>query len=386
MTIALTKSEMVSKLQKANAASTLLVTDQAEAFIFDIIQNSNTLRKLNVQYKDQTSGDIEALEAQTRKTRKHTYTEGEVPAGAFDVNKRKIPYNVVKVFLDMWLSNDDVWYILRQRGQNMETALTAMMQEAFALDMQDILFNGDTEATGQDANFLNILDGFVKKMKAINRKINLGATLPQPEDFIILKKKIASKYWNHPQFNFSWILSENTKLDIQRAVIARPTAWADSVIINGDLVKLAGLPIEVVSTYPDSFIALTPLANLQPVFTRDIRYNMTSQGVECAKRDATYHIGFAYLDAIINNPECVAWMDYEEGATYAKGALAEEKKVIETDYAAIISLFREMAINTNNNESTVDINVDNKIEENNPEELAKTLTDAMKKTNNRAKK
>lgn len=327
MTIALTKSEMIAKLQKANAASTLLVTDQAEAFIYDIIQNSNTLKKLNVQYKDQTSGNIEALEAQTRKTRKHTHTPGDVPTGNFDVNKREIPYNVVKVFLDMWLSNDDVWYILRQRGQNMETALTSMMQEAFALDIQDLLFNGDTSASGTgDDDFLKILDGFVKKIKAVERKINLGANLPQPEDFIKLKKTIPSKYYNHPKFNFHWILSENTKLDIQRAIIERPTAWADSVIVNGELVKLAGFPIEVVSTYPDNFIALTPLSNLQPVFTRDVRYNMTSTGVECAKRDATYHIGFAYLDAIINNTECVAWMDYSEPAGVSIAACSEEVK------------------------------------------------------------
>ena len=312
MTIALTKSEMVQKLRKADAASTLLVTDQAEAFIYDIIQNSNTLKKLNVIYKDQTSGIIEALEAQTRRTRKHTYTKGEVPAGNFDVDKREVRYNVVKIFLDMWLSNDDVWYILRQRGQNMETALTSMMQESFALDMQDLLFNGDTAATGADADFLKILDGFVKKMKAINRKINLGAKLPGPEDFIKIKKTIKSKYWNHPKFNFNWIMSENTKLDIMREIIARPTAWADSVIVNGELVKVAGLPIEIVSTYPDNFIALTPLSNLQPVYTRDVRYNMTSTGVEAVKKDATYHIGFAYLDAVINNPECVAWMDYTE--------------------------------------------------------------------------
>lgn len=313
MTIALTKSEMVSKLQKANAASTLLVTDQAEAFIYDIIQNSNTLKKLNVQYKDQTSGNIEALEAQTRKTRKYEYTPGQTPEGAFNVNKREIPYSVVKVFLDMWLSNDDVWYILRQRGQNMETALTSMMQEAFALDMQDLLFNGDKSAssTGHD-DFLKILDGFVVKMKKSNKKINLEANLPTPEDFILLKKKIPSKYWNHPKFNFNWIISENTKLDIMRKIIKRPTAWADSIIVDGELKKLSGLPVEIVSTYPDNFIALTPLSNLQPVFTRDVRYNMTSTGVECVKRDATYHIGFAYLDAVINNPECVAWMDYTE--------------------------------------------------------------------------
>lgn len=325
MTIALTKSEMIQKLQKANAASTLLVTDQAEAFLYDIIANSSTLNKLNVQYKDQTSGNIEALEAQTRRTRKHTYTPGQTPEGNFDVNKREVPYNVTKVFLDMWLSNDDVWYVLKQRGQNMETALTSMMQESFALDMQDLLFNGDTEAVGEDAEFLNILDGFVKKIKAVDRKINLGDKLPQPEDFIKLKKTIPSKYYNHPKFNFTWILSENTKLDIQRAIIERPTAWADSVIVNGELVKLAGFPIEVVSTYPDSFIALTPLSNLQPVFTRDVRYNMTSTGVECVKRDATYHIGFAYLDAVINNPECVAYMDYSDASTFSEGKARVKK-------------------------------------------------------------
>lgn len=358
MTIALTKSEMISKLQKANAASTLLVTDQAEAFIYDIIANSNTLKKLNVQYKDQTSGNIEALEAQTRKTRKHTYTKGEVPEGAFDVDKREIPYNVVKVFLDMWLSNDDVWYILRQRGQNMETALTSMMQESFALDMQDLLFNGDKSATGDDADFLKILDGFVKKIKAIDNKINLGAKLPAPENFILMKKKIKSKYWNHPKFNFHWILSENTKLDIMREIIARPTAWADSVIVNGELVKVAGLPIEVVSTYPDNFIALTPLTNLQPVFTRDVRYNMTSTGVECVKRDATYHIGFAYLDAVINNPECVAWMDYTEPA--GTPAMAEEMKLRKTvdnemlKDEALAALAREYFARKNMEESNVE--------------------------------
>lgn len=319
MTIALTKSEMVKKLQKADAASTLLVTDQAEAFIFDIIENSNTLKKLNVQYKDQTSGNIEALEAQTRKTRRYDYTPGEVPTGNFDTNKREIPYNVVKIFLDMWLKNDDVWYILRQRGQNIETSLTSMMQEAFSLDIQDLLFNGDTAASGTgDDDFLQILDGFVKKIKAIDRKINLGANLPTPGDFIRLKKTIKSKYYNHPKFNFSWILSENTKLDIQRVIMERPTDWSDSVIVNGELVKLLGFPIEVVSTYPDNFIVLTPLSNLQPVFTRDVRYNMTSTGVECVKKDATYHILFAYIDAVINNPECVAWMDYSEVSTLSR--------------------------------------------------------------------
>lgn len=349
MTIALTKSEMITKLQKANAASTLLVTDQAEAFIYDIIANSNTLKKLNVQYKDQTSGNIEALEAQTRKTRKYSYTPGEVPTGAFDVNKREIPYNVVKVFLDMWLSNDDVWYILQQRGQNMETALTSLMQEAFALDMQDLLFNGDTAANGTgDDDFLKILDGFVKKIKAISNKINLGANLPTPEDFITMKKKIKSKYWNHPKFNFHWVISENTKLDIQRSIIARPTAWADSVIKDGELVKISGLPIEVVSTYPDNLIALTPLSNLQPVFTRNVRYTMTSSGVECAKRDATYHIGFAYLDAVINNPECVAWMDYTEPV----GASALQVKNLKVDGVDIEELAAKVSEQLANNATT----------------------------------
>lgn len=355
MTIALTKSEMIAKLQKANAASTLLVTDQAEAFIYDIIANSDTLKKLNVQYKDQTSGNIEALEAQTRKTRKYSYTPGEVPTGNFDVNKREIPYNVVKVFLDMWLSNDDVWYILQQRGQNMETALTSMMQEAFALDMQDLLFNGDTAASGTgDDDFLKILDGFVKKIKAINRKINLGANLPQPDDLIKLKKMVPSKYWKNKKFNFHWVISENTKLDFERAIIARPTAWADSVIKDGELVKISGLPIEVVSTYPDGFITLTPLANLQPVFTREVRYNMTSTGVECAKRDATYHIGFAYLDAVINNPECVAWMDYTEPV----GASTLEVKNLKVDGVDIEELAAKVSAQLANNGSTEEVPVE----------------------------
>lgn len=331
MTIALTKSEMIAKLQKANAASTLLVTDQAEAFIYDIIANSDTLKKLNVQYKDQTSGVIEALEAQTRRTRKHSPTPGNVPKGNFDVNKREVPYKVEKVFLDMWLSNDDVWYILRQRGQNMETALTSMMQEAFALDMQDLLFQGDKSATGPDAEFLNIIDGFVKKMKVSTKKLNLGEKLPTPVDLINLKQAIPSKYWKNKKFNFNWIMSENTKLDLMKVIIERPTDWADSVIKDGELVKLAGVPVEIVSTYPDNFIALTPLANLQPIYTRDVRYNMTSTGVECVQRDATYHIGFAYLDAVVNNLDCVSWLDYTKTVSVLTEVKAMNVENLEVD-------------------------------------------------------
>ena len=332
MTIAISKADMIEKLKKANAASTLLVTDQAESFLFDIIENSDTLKKLNVQYKDQTSGNIEALEAQTRKTRKYTYVEGQVPTGNFDANKREVPYNVEKIYLDMWLKNDDVWYILRQRGQNIETALTSMMQESFALDMQDLLFNGDKDYTGPDQDFIQIIDGFIKKMKKSTKCIHLTDKLPTPGHLIEMKRMIDSKYYNHPKFNFNWILSENTKLDLQKVILERPTDWADSVIVDGELKKILGYPIEVVSTYPDNFIAFTPMSNLQPVFTRDVRYNNTSTGVECVKRDATYHILFAYIDAVVNNMECVAWLDYTRPTTFSlrKSTSEENKNVEET--------------------------------------------------------
>lgn len=306
----LSKSEMVEKVRKADV-NVRLVTDQAEAFIFDILQNSETLKKLTPVFKDQTSGNIEAIEAQTRKTRKATDVNVKASDGNFNVNYREIPYNVEKIFLDAWIKNDDVWYALRQRGQNLETALISMMQEAFALDMQDLLFNGDKSDSGADKDFLNIIDGFIVKIKAIDRKATLTA-LPSAVDLLKLKKKIPSKYFKNPNFNFRWIISENTKTDLIIDILSRPTAWADTVIVNGEITKLVGFPIEIVSTYPDNFIALTPLENLQPVFTREVRYNMTGVGVEAVRRDSTYHINWAYLDAIINNPECVAWMTYTE--------------------------------------------------------------------------
>lgn len=58
----------------------------------------------------------------------------------------------------------------------------------------------------------------------------------------------------------------------------------------------------------NNFGALTPMKNLKPIFTRELKYKRTGEGALAAAKDATYHILFAYADAVVRELEAVAWM------------------------------------------------------------------------------
>lgn len=273
----------------------------AQAFLVDTINNASTLSKLGPVYTSAPAGNLDALSVGKRKLR--LAGKNDTPTGTDAITPRQIPYNVKKVKWDEWLQNDDVYYAMASRAQNVEDVIVGMIQSQFGVDLQDLIFNGDTASADP---FLKITDGFVKKAKTSTNKTDLTTNDPTIMDFVNHIQVLPEKYKSRS--DIAWFLNQKVHDKLVALISARTTGFGDAVLVDGKVTRLAGYPVEIVAEMQSGFVALTPMANFTPVFTRDVRYNRTAQGSTAAAKDATYHILFAYLDAIVREVDAVAWM------------------------------------------------------------------------------
>lgn len=277
----------------------------AEAFLRDTINKATVLPKLNPYYKKAPAGNIDTLSVGKRKLREASKTD--TPTGVGSIAPGQIPYAVKKVKWDEWVQNDDVWYALASRGQNVEDVIISMIQDQFAVDLQDLIFNGDT--TSADP-FVKIIDGFVKKAKVSTNKTDLAANDVTIQAFVDHVAVLPDKF--KTRNDISWFITQKTHDKLMSLLTTRQTNLGDAVLIDGKVSKLAGYNVEIVQEMQSGFAMLTPRENLKPVFTRDLRYNRTAQGATAAAKDATYHILFAYLDCVIREVDAIAWMTGEK--------------------------------------------------------------------------
>ncbi|TDQ35275.1 phage major capsid protein [Aureibacillus halotolerans] len=281
--------------------------DHAYEFLVDTINNASTLPKLVPIYRGDSAGNIDALSVSSRRLREHS--KDHQPNGVGSINDRKIPYNVRKVFWDEWLQDDDVWYNQQSRGENVEQTIISMIQKQLGVDLQDLAFNGDTATPVEnpDHAFLSILDGFVKKMKTSDNVTDLVDAEPRLLDFVNHIQLLPERYKNAHD-DITWFVSRNTHDKLLSQATMRQTGFGDAVLQEGRVTRLAGYNLEVVASLQGGFAALTPAANLKPVFTRQVRYSRTADGATAVAKDATYHIIFAYLDAVVREIDAVAYM------------------------------------------------------------------------------
>lgn len=292
----------------AKSIDLILPNSDAEQFLMDTLKKATTLPKLPVQYKKTPTGKLDKLTVQSRKIRLHTGAES--PTGVGGVDQTQVDYAVKKVFWDEWIKNDDVWYNDKSRGESTETKIIDLVQGQFGVDVQDLLFNGDTAAKLADGTtpdpFLSIMDGFVKRMKASTLKTDLSTNEPTIDDFVNHTLLLDEKYLNQP--DLTWFMPRRTYQKLVGLIQKRQTALGDVTLVNGKLTEIAGYPIEVVQAMQTGFVSLTPFRNLVPVFTRELRYKRTAEGATAAVKDSTYNIIFAYADAVVLEKEAVAWM------------------------------------------------------------------------------
>lgn len=330
--------------QQANIQKDLNITFpamDAYQFLVDTIKNAKTLDRLQPLYKDVPSGNIDALTVGSRRLRLADDSDGDTSTPADGITKRQTPYSVKKVFWDTWLKNDDVVYnAIRRTNSNsgigfsqegitpssdLETVSIQMIQKQFGMDLQDLAFNGNVSAAvtsgDPDADFLGILDGFVKKSLSTSYITDLLTDEPTIAAFVQHIQMLDEKYTSNFGETITWFMKKQTHDKLVGDLTSRQTALGDTVIKDGVIMRIAGYDVEIVSglqgPYVDDtnynlgrrgWVGLTPWSNLTPILTQAAKYKREGSGSTAAKKDSTYHIIFAYMDVVIKEVDAVAVM------------------------------------------------------------------------------
>jgi hypothetical protein len=285
-----------------------MATNDAYEFLIDTINKATTLPKLKPVFRDVAAGNLDALSVGRRKIREAG--KDDTPDGSGSIANRKIPFAVKKVKWDEWLQNDDVFYAQAARGDDVEAKVISMIQQQFGVDLQDLIYNGDTTALLEDGvtpdPFLSVIDGFVKKCKTSPYKTDLGTNEPTILDFVNHIQLLPERYKNLE--DICWQINRKTNDKLVALVSNRATGFGDAVLQEGKITRLAGYNVEVVAELQSGFACLCPMSNMKPVFTRNLRYIRTGDGATAAAKDATYHVLYAYLDAVVREVNACAWM------------------------------------------------------------------------------
>lgn len=304
---------------------------QSYDFLVDTIARATTLSKLPYAIKSVPSGNIDALTLAGRKLRKRDKAAAPaVPAGTSNVTERQIPFSVKACDFDIWLDDDDMYYYAAREAlgmkqqpdlanpANLQALLVSAEQKMLAMDMQDLMFNGNTSyQTGQaDTDFYSILNGFVTQLSASpNKKDLAGNNITDFQPFWdvvgLLPEETSSNF-----DDITWFMNHTTYNRVRALASNRTTNLGDAVLVDGELTSLCGYKVEVVNkmqgylktpgTISDGRIGiaiLTPMQNLVPVSTKNpaIEYRMVNNDSVAVKRGATYHNWKVYLDAIVRS-------------------------------------------------------------------------------------
>lgn len=300
-------NQNIASIQKSVTIS--YPKDEAGQFLLDTTKQATTLAKLEPHWADSGAGSIDELGVKSRQLREHQGVN-ETAKGTGGTTENKVQFNLKPVVWDEWIENKQVAYNARMRGQDVEVALIGLIQKQFGVDLQDLLFNGDTAAKLVDGvtkdPFLGIMDGFVKKMKQSTLKTDFGADDFTFADLINHTTLLDEKYLNREDLR--WWMNRQVYQRLLAKAQQRETALGDFVLVNGELKKVAGFEIEVVQGLQGKFMALTPMANLVPVLFDQVEYSRVGGDSTAIAKKATYHNLYTQVDAVLRKLEAVAWV------------------------------------------------------------------------------
>lgn len=335
MTINANVIKQAMNTEIAKATMSFSTPKQSYDFLVDTINRAGTLSKLQYLIKSVPSGNIDALTFGKHNLRLRDKTTNEVPAGTNNMTERQIPFAVKSLDFDIWLDNDEMYYYaarealnLKQQpdinnASNLKALVISAEQKMLAMDLQDLIFNGDTgyEASKPDTDFYKILNGFVPQLSKSPNKKDITTAALTLEAFADTVALLPEEYKSNFGEDIKWFINQSTHDKIFKLLSARTTNLGDGVVVNGKVTRLYGYDVEVVSgmlgylktpgTISDGRVStaiLTPMANLVPVSTKNpaIEFKSVDNDTIAIKKGATYHNWKLYIDAIVKEVKASA--------------------------------------------------------------------------------
>jgi hypothetical protein len=300
-------------LKKATTTTTTLGTDalldpERSRRLFRTLQEKANF-PLRQEGRTASSGEINKIVSSARVIRRGV--ENDDDGYRAEPDFATITYQTVKIRLPWEITEDALHENIE--GSGLEATIESEMTDAWARDLEDLAFNGDTAAgAGPDQAFLQIDDGWLKQIAASADAHNIdgaaiNAGVLTKAHFFAAAAAMPNKY--RLQGQLRWVMSPNRYLEWVEYRTDRNTAAGDAALGSGDAStdKPLGYGITQVPFMPDSVVLLTNPKNLARVVSWAVRRRKVdgSTDWELAIKDKRGYVFFVKADHIVDEFDAV---------------------------------------------------------------------------------
>lgn len=248
--------------------------------------------------------DFDVMSLASRLLRKGI--EGTAPTETFaptierrDLQPQEIilPYDVTDRFMKRNI----------ERG-NVDAALQSLFAKKVSNDLVDLAFNGDTDASGADEDFLKIFNGYIKRILAgtNTHKLSKSDSDPMIDIFAAMLKELPSK-WKRDSSQLFYAVSPANYEKYQDELSDRNSNLGDMMTVSKPKLSFRAIDLLAVPSLPDTEVILTANGNLaigigqeiSDEIERDSRARVTMHTITMYA-DANYQIGDAIVIASEN--------------------------------------------------------------------------------------
>ena len=275
----------------------LLNPEQARRFISYMTDNTTLLRDTRLETMAAPEKQLDFLLIGSRLIRKAT--EATSPSELAVANTSRKELRSIKVRLAADITSEFLEDNIE--GQSAEDRIARELAQQFGNDLADLMLNGDTAATGDDASFLSIGDGIIKQAKtsADTHKFKLTGTDYKGTIFPGILSMMPNKFKND-RANMRIYCSSSVADAYILSVTDRMTVLGDDTLKTGLFDRFLGIRVFPIEYMPDDVIILTHRLNLVSGVQRTMKvYSQFNQ-----RKDLTEYTMFMRLD-----PGKIVWDD-----------------------------------------------------------------------------
>lgn len=289
----------------------LFTPEQSKEFFLLAFEEDEFGSQHRVELRKARTGEIDRLFIQPRQMRRRT--ENVDSGFRAKPSHSKVEYSLQGTTIPFEITEESLNYNIEEEGY--EDTVVARFAERFGLDAIDLGFNGDTAFVGDDSDFLNTKDGWLKEITANGNNTDGSGTNSGNIHHDHFFKAVESLPERHrSRLNkMAWVGSMNLQVNYMKFLAKRATTGGDASLGGqGPWKTPLGLPwISTPSLFnagdgTNETMLLVDPRNLITVMRNEVIIRSTAEGRQAVMQNKRFYAIHADVDFIIEEVEAVA--------------------------------------------------------------------------------